>query len=158
MRNFLLSHCLVLWAHSLLMSNVSSLPLLCEFLGYWDWLWYHGLPAMLVRIALSHSSELGAFPFTLLHLPLDFIPNSSLRPTYLHHSVDPSLTILGEFSGLCIRCCGPRGGVGVHMKQKSRSKFLPWPGFEPRNLVFQKPGMLPLDYRAMFYAWYNLHK
>src|SRR6218665_1154250 len=41
----------------------------------------------------------GVFPFTL-HLPLDFI-RVSLRPTYLHHSVDPSLThLLGEFPGL----------------------------------------------------------
>ena len=31
-------------------------------------------------------------------------------------------------------CCGPRGGAGVCMKLKSRFKFLPLPGFEPRTL------------------------
>ena len=45
---------------------------------------------------------LGIFPFTLLHLTLDFIRVSSLRPTYTcTHSVDPSLThFLDEFTGL----------------------------------------------------------
>src|SRR6218665_1228586 len=39
--------------------------------------------------------------FTLLHLPLDFIRVSSLRPMYLHPSVDPSLThFFCEFPGL----------------------------------------------------------
>ena len=32
------------------------------------------------------------------------------------------------------RCCGPRGRAEMLMKQKSRFKFLPWPGFEPRTL------------------------
>jgi len=31
---------------------------------------------------------------------------------------------LGTDSGN--RCCGPRGGAGVCLEQKSRSKFLPW--------------------------------
>src|SRR6218665_989155 len=39
---------------------------------------------------------------------------------------------LGTGSGT--QCCGPRGGAEVRMKQKSRFKFLPWPGFEPRTL------------------------
>ena len=29
--------------------------------------------------------------------------------------------------------CGPKHRVGVHMEQKSLSKFLVWPGFEPRT-------------------------
>src|SRR6218665_1196990 len=29
--------------------------------------------------------------------------------------------------------CGPIGGVEVRMGQKSRSKFQPWSGFEPRT-------------------------
>src|SRR6218665_2926926 len=46
-------------------------------------------------------SYLGVFPFTLFHLPLNFIRVSSLRSMYLHPSVDPSLTdFFGEFPGL----------------------------------------------------------
>src|SRR6218665_4066518 len=50
------------------------------------------------------------------------------------HSVDPSLThFLGELPGLGLALvldvtCGPGGGTAVHMEQKTRSKFLPWPG------------------------------
>src|SRR6218665_3704482 len=58
----------------------------------------------------------------------------------------PSLSILGVFHPLftaigfqsCFfftathsvdtRCCGPTGGTAVRMEQKTRSKFLPWPG------------------------------
>src|SRR6218665_657489 len=82
---------------------------------------------------------LGVRPFTLLHLPLNFIRVSSLRLIYLHTSVDPSLThFLDEFPGFetgsGTRCCGPRGGTEVRMKQKSRFKFLLMPGFELRTL------------------------
>src|SRR6218665_1212327 len=59
----------------------------------------------------------------------------------LHPSVDHSLThFLGEFPGFgtgscrANRCCSPRGGTEVRTKQKSRLKYLPWPGFEPRTL------------------------
>ena len=84
---------------------------------------------------------LGVIPSTLLHLPLDFICVSSLRLIYLPQSVDPSLThFLGEFPGFGTgsgtRCCGPRGGAGVCMKQKFRFKFLPWMGFEPRTIIY----------------------
>src|SRR6218665_3403212 len=79
----------------------------------------------------SPSTFLGVFPFTLLHLPLNLIRVYSLRLMYLHPSVGPSLThFLGEFPGLGVwidsgsRCCGPRGGAGVRMKQKSCFKFL----------------------------------
>ena len=49
---------------------------------------------------------LGVFPFTLLHLPLDFIRVSSLRPTYpsvpfapicTHRSTLDLITVLSEF-------------------------------------------------------------
>jgi len=41
------------------------------------------------------------FPFTLLHLPLNFIRVTSLRLMYLHPLVNPSLThFLGDFRGL----------------------------------------------------------
>ena len=46
---------------------------------------------------------LGVFPFTLLHLPLNFIRVSSLPPMYLHPSIDPSLrptNFFGEFPRL----------------------------------------------------------
>ena len=44
---------------------------------------------------------LGAFPFILLHLPLNFIFLSSLRLMYFHPSVDPWLIhFSGEFPGL----------------------------------------------------------
>src|SRR6218665_155546 len=44
---------------------------------------------------------LGIFPLALLQLILDFIRVSSLRPIYMHTSVDLPLThFLGEFPGL----------------------------------------------------------
>src|SRR6218665_2621878 len=42
----------------------------------------------------------GVFPFTLLHLPLNFIRVSSLRFMYLHPPVDPSHIYFGECPGL----------------------------------------------------------
>ena len=81
---------------------------------------------------------LGVFPFTLLHLPLNFIHVSSLRLMYLQPLVDLSLThFLGEFPGLGLALVpdvvDPEAEHGVRMRQKSRFKFLPWPGFEPRT-------------------------
>src|SRR6218665_2301665 len=66
----------------------------------------------------------GVFPFTLLHLSLNFTRVSSLRLMYLHPSVDPSLIhFLSEFPGIGTgsgtRWCGPRGGTVVRMEQKS---------------------------------------
>ena len=37
-------------------------------------------------------------------------------------------------TGSGTRCCGPRGGAEVCMKQKSSNKFLPCTGFEPWTL------------------------
>src|SRR6218665_2898885 len=73
-----------------------------EFPGYWDWLWCPGLSPMLESIAFPLAFPyLCVFPFTLLHLPLNFIHVSSLWLMYLHPSVDPSLThFLGEYPGL----------------------------------------------------------
>ena len=52
------------------------------------------------------------------------------------HSIDPSLAD-GEFPGLGLALVPevvvPGAEPGVRMKQKSRFKFLPWPGFEPRT-------------------------
>src|SRR6218665_74066 len=58
--------------------------------------------------------HLGGFPFTLLHLPLDFIRVSSLPPTYTcTHLIDPSLLLMLSFQALvrCTKCCGPKGGA-----------------------------------------------
>ena len=122
-----------------LMSKSPITSSLGEFPGYWDWLWNPGLPPMLVSIAFSTSPFISrCFSFTL-HLPLDFISISTLRPTYLHPFGRPftcslfrRVSRLGTDTG--IRSCGPRGGTDVCMKQKSRFKFLLWPGFEPRTL------------------------
>ena len=58
---------------------------LSDFPGDWDWLWYPGLPLVLncwcpspFPLLLPY---LGIFPFTLLHLTLNLIRVSSLRPT-----------------------------------------------------------------------------
>src|SRR6218665_1866043 len=70
---------------------------------------------------------LGVFPFTLLHLPLNFIHVSSLQLTYLQSTPIGRPFTYSHFrrvsrlgTGSCTRCCGPKGGVGVCMKQKSR--------------------------------------
>ena len=75
---------------------------LVEFPGYRDWLWYPGLPPMLVSIAFSlRLPYLGVFPLTLLHSPLDFIRVFLYDWRICTHSVNPSLThFLGEFPGL----------------------------------------------------------
>jgi len=50
-------------------------------------------------------------------------------------SLDPLFLTLSEFQGQdwlwYPLTCGPTDGVGVHMEQKSQSKFLPRSGFEP---------------------------
>src|SRR6218665_127155 len=65
------------------------------------------------------------------------------------HSLDPLFLPLGEFQALdwlwYPLTCGPRG---VHMEHKSRSKFLPWPGFEPKPLAWQSSTQ-PLDHCAV---------
>src|SRR6218665_1698185 len=43
-----------------------------SFQANWDWLWCPGLSPMLVPTSFP-SPYLAVFPFTLLHLPLDFI-------------------------------------------------------------------------------------
>ena len=54
--------------------------------------------------------------------------------------IDPSLAD-GEFPGLGLALVPdvvvPEAEHGVHRKQKSRFKLLPWPGFEPWT---SKPG------------------
>ena len=76
-------------------------------------------------------------------------------PNYLHSFTRPSLPHpLVEFQVVnwlwYPLTCGLRGGVGVHMEQKSWSKFLPRPGFESRTrLAVQHP-------TARLIGWYIL--
>src|SRR6218665_1642620 len=104
-----------------------------EFPSYWDWLWRPGLSPVLVSIALPFAFHTWYFPFALICHWISFVFLLYGR-RIATHSVDPSLThFLGEFPGLGstgsgTRCCGPRGGTAVRMEQKTRSKFLPWPG------------------------------
>src|SRR6218665_1011919 len=68
------------WAYSPLVSNAPHF-LTIEFPGYWDWLSYLELLPVLVSIAFSpFAVHISVFLFTL-HLPLNFIRVSSLRPT-----------------------------------------------------------------------------
>src|SRR6218665_1851698 len=86
-----------------------------EFPSYLDWLWCPGLSTVLVSIAFPFAFHTWCFPFTLLHLPLDFIRVSSLRPTYRHPFGRPFTYFLREFTlyrlgtGFDTRCCGSRG-------------------------------------------------
>ena len=110
-------------------------PGILGFRDCWDMFIVHHLPLRLF----------GAYPFILLHLPLNFIRVSSLKLMYQRPLINPSLThFCGWVSRLGIgfgtRCCGPRGGAGVRTKQKSRFKFLPWPGLNlgPCSLMAAK--------------------
>ena len=69
-----------------------------EFPDYWDWLRYPGLSPVLVSIAFPPLSSISrCFFHSTLHLKLDFIGVSSLRPTYLHSFGRPFTYISGEF-------------------------------------------------------------
>src|SRR6218665_1959469 len=71
---------------------------LSEFPGYWDWLRYPGLSPVLVSIAFSFALHISVFfSFALLHLPLDFIRVSSLKPTYLHPFDRPFSLLMVNF-------------------------------------------------------------
>src|SRR6218665_2170196 len=77
--------CIFLRAHSPLVSIVPSLPHYVSFQAIETGsgiLGYH--PCWCLSPFSLCLLYLGTFPFTLLHLPLDFIRISSLRPTYLH--------------------------------------------------------------------------
>ena len=108
-----------------------------KFPGYWNWLWCPGLSPVLVFIAFSLRLPYHKiFPFTLLHLTLCFFFTTDVsapigRP--FTYSLFRWVFRLGTGSGTW--CCGLRGGARVRMKQISRFKFLPWPGFETRTLL-----------------------
>ena len=63
-------------------------------------------------------------------MSLEFVHVFSLRSKYLYPFARPSL----HHHRLWYRLTsGSRYGGGVRMEQNSLSKFLPWPGFEPRT-------------------------
>src|SRR6218665_3743894 len=72
-----------------------------EFPGYWDWLWYPGLPPVLASIAVPFDFHISLFfhsLFTCHWISVVFLLYGRRIDT---HSVDPSLThYLGEFPGL----------------------------------------------------------
>ena len=85
------------------------------------------------------------FPFTL-HVPLDFIRVSSLRPTYLHQ-FDRLFTCWWWVSrlgtGFGTRCCGSRGGTWGAHEAEILFQISTLAGFEPRT---SQPRTLSLDY------------
>src|SRR6218665_1320443 len=73
-----------------------------EFLSYWAWIWYPGLPPVLLSIAFPFAFHILVF-FHSLFFPYHWISFVFLLygRRICTHSVDPSLThFLGEFPGL----------------------------------------------------------
>src|SRR6218665_439680 len=66
---------------------------------YWYWLWCPGFSPVLVSITLSFSFHTLCFPFDLIchWISIVFLLYGG---RIANHSVDPSLTFLGEFPGL----------------------------------------------------------
>ena len=96
--------------------------------------WCPGLSRVLVSIAFPFAFQTWCFPFTLLHLPLDFIRVSSLRPTYRHPFGRPFTYSLFRLisrlvTGSDTRCCGSRGGAGfsVWVVYHSPNPLPRWP-------------------------------
>ena len=105
-----------------------------EFPSYWDWLWCPGLLARIgvqLSIALPFAFHTLCFPFALIchWISIAFLLYGRRIAT---HSVDPSLTqFIDEFPGLGLALVPDAvvpEATAVHMEQKTRSKFLPWPG------------------------------
>jgi len=99
-----------------------------EFPGHWDWLWYPGLSPVLVSFDFPF-----AFHISVFFHSLDCNRVSATIHSTLHFAD-------GEFPGLGLALVSdivvPVAEHRVCIKQKSRLKFLPWPGFEPRTLQF----------------------
>ena len=131
-------------------------PMSNHFLTRWvfrllGWLWYPRLSPVLRSIAFSlRLPYLDVFPFTLLHLPLNFTHVSSLWLMYLHPSVDPSFThFLGEFPGYGLALVPdlvvPEAEQGCTWSRNLISNFCPCRGL---NLAVWWPWTIPLDYGA----------
>src|SRR6218665_260403 len=94
---------------------------------------------MLVSITFPFAFHISVFPIHSSSPAIEFHSCFFFTTDVLHSSVDPSLThFLGDFPGLGLALVSgvvvPEAGVCT--KQKSHSKFLPWPGFEPWTLRF----------------------
>src|SRR6218665_525418 len=109
-----------------------------EFSGYWNWSGILGYyprwcPS---RLSPTPSVSLCFFYslFTCHWISFVFLLYNRRICT---HSIDPILAD-GEFPGLGLALVPhvvvPEAEHGVRMKQKSRFKFLPLPGFEPQTL------------------------
>src|SRR6218665_3171955 len=75
-----------------------------EFLGYWDWLWYPGLPPVLVSMTFPFAFHILVFFHSLFFLChcISFVILLYGR-RICTHSTDPSLSpFLGEFPGLVL--------------------------------------------------------
>ena len=119
---------------------------LAELPGYWDWLWYPGLPPVLVSIAFPlRLPYLGVFHslFTCRGISFMFLLYGRRICT---RSIDPSLAD-GECPGLGLVLVPdiviPETVQGLRMQQKSSLKFLPWPGFRPRTSQSNGCGRYP---------------
>src|SRR6218665_3726144 len=123
--------------HQSIHQSMGSVPVGVQYSPHYvsrllGWLWYPGLPPVLVSIAFPFVFHISVFLYPLFFTcHCHFIRVSSLRPKYLHPFGRPFTYFIGKFlgfgTGAGTRCCGPRGGATVRMEQKSRSKFLPWP-------------------------------
>ena len=131
-----------------LVSTAPSLPhySLGEFLGYLDWLWYPGLPPVLVSIAFPFAFHiLVFFPFALLHLPLDFIRVSSLRPTYLYPFGRPFTYSREGLSRAFIKYWvrDQQHDISIQMQKCKKSNTSPWADyFRYSSGSFNRVGLL----------------
>jgi len=127
-----LSYRIVLWAHSSLVSNHLQCSLtssLGEFSGYLDFLWFLGVPPVLVSIAFSWCFSINSSsPAIGFHSRFFLTTNVSapIRSPFTHSLFRRVFRLL--YQELC-------GGTEVRMEHKSRSKFLFSPGLEPWTLV-----------------------
>src|SRR6218665_359256 len=97
---------------------------LCEFPGYWGWLWYPGLLPVLVSIAFPFAFHISVFFHSLFTCHWTSFVFFLYGRCICTHSVDPSLpNFLGEFPGLGLALVPdvvvPEGGTVVCMEQKS---------------------------------------
>src|SRR6218665_3519565 len=110
------------------------------FPRYFDWLWFPGLSPVLVsiafsiRLSISRCFSINSSPPSIEFHSCFFFMTAVPAPIGRPFSYSLFRRVPRLWTGSGTRCCGPRGGEGVRVKQKSRFKFFPWPKFEPRTL------------------------
>jgi len=126
---------------------------LCKFPEYFDWCQYPGLswcpsPVPSPSTCISHRFSIHFSSTAIAYHSCFFFMTDVSAPAgrLFTYSIFRWVSRFGNGSGT--RYCGPRGGTGVCMKQKSPFKFLPWPGFEPRTFAVWWPRTSSLDYSA----------